>query len=231
MNFCVRYLSNSGFLLDLEDVLIVFDDECTVPGLYDEKVFEGKRAVVFFASHSHGDHFSPDIFRFADDPRVHYVLSYDIAADHDKACHLTPGESCTLEGVTFIATGSTDLGISVTVEYEGHRFFHAGDLNDWHWKEEGDPAYTAAMGRTFRQILSTIRAPFDLAFFPVDSRLGRDCDQGADAFLEEFSPKRLIPMHFRDRIPAVQSFAAKHAHSPTQIITLTQSGEEYGGIL
>ncbi len=38
------------------------------------------------------------------------------------------------------AFGSTDIGVSFVIIFEGITIFHAGDLNYWSWKKESNDA-------------------------------------------------------------------------------------------
>lgn len=70
----VTYIHHSSFLAELEQVVFLFDYfEGEIPE------FDRKKPLVVFASHRHGDHFSPVIFELAQQyEKVFYVLSDDI---------------------------------------------------------------------------------------------------------------------------------------------------------
>lgn len=70
----ITYIGHSGFLLETEDSLLLFDYyEGELPRLSHDKDF------YVFASHRHHDHFNPEIFELAGQyPRVRYILSDDI---------------------------------------------------------------------------------------------------------------------------------------------------------
>lgn len=55
------------------------------------------------------------------------------------------------------AFDSTDEGLSYLVEMDGIRIFHAGDLNNWHWREESTPREIEEAERDFQQVMETMR--------------------------------------------------------------------------
>lgn len=124
-----------------------------------------------------------------------------------------------------IAFPSTDIGNSYlietkqpvteqaqSVEEAQHplRIFHAGDLNAWVWFQEStEQEIRKALGdfnacllplETYLNISSANRdsddGTIDVAFFPVDPRLGEGHDTGARIFRERFRIVRFIPMHY-----------------------------------
>jgi L-ascorbate metabolism protein UlaG (beta-lactamase superfamily) len=124
-----------------------------------------------------------------------------------------------------VAFPSTDIGNSYMVEVKRAgerplRIFHAGDLNAWAWfhdsteqeirKALGDynacllPIETylnAAAANPTHQTEKENRAnaepgAIDVAFFPVDPRLGEGYATGARIFLERFRIGCFIPMHY-----------------------------------
>lgn len=229
MEFTVTYLSNSGFLQEIGKTLLIFDYTCDCPQFVNETLFPKFDRVVFFVSHSHYDHFSPDIFAFSRLSNVDYALSYDVYAP--CGVKMNPGETIKLNGISVSAFGSTDLGVSFLVETDGIRVFHAGDLNFWHWKTQSSPFEVMQMRRLFTGILDTLPGRFDAAFFPVDPRLERDYDEGAQIFLDRFAPRALFPMHFREAVWAPLAFAEKNKGGNTRVFPLTRSGQKQTVIL
>ena len=95
----------------------------------------------------------------------------------DDAIYLKKGDAYQDELLTIKAFGSTDVGISFLIETEGRRIFHAGDLNNWHWKDESTPQEVAeAEGNYLKEldIIAKETSVMDLVMFPVDPRLGTD---------------------------------------------------------
>lgn len=134
------FLHHSGFMVELEKVILVFDYYLDPAGHVEKKLQETDKAVYFFVSHVHGDHFNPAIRKFED--RVSgYFLHRDcrLVLQNDSLLHMMDvGDSVEEGPLSVHMYGSTDAGGSFMLEAEGLRIFHAGDLNWWHWAGEGD---------------------------------------------------------------------------------------------
>mgnify|MGYP000470744888 FL=1 len=137
---------------------------------------------IILASHFHPDHFHPEVLKWKEQkPDIKYIFSKDILkrrrAKADDAIYLKKGDAYQDELLTIKAFGSTDVGISFLIETEGRRIFHAGDLNNWHWKDESTPQEVAeAEGNYLKEldIIAKETSVMDLVMFPVDPRLGTD---------------------------------------------------------
>ena len=92
---------------------------------------------------------------------------------------------------------STDLGTSfcVTLKEEGTTIFHAGDFNWWDWT--GEPAEQRKLAENaFRKQMKKLEGlEADVAFFPVDGRMGPSLDKGAKVFCAETEIRALVTMH------------------------------------
>lgn len=191
--------------------------------LFLNEIERGKPCYIF-VSHHHKDHFTREIFEWARDyPEIFFILSKDTAkmarhilrpesiwngykVSQDRFCVLKPGEEYNDETVKIKAYDSTDIGNSYAVEIRvaqrdgtDLKVFHAGDLNAWIWLDESTQKEVTAAMSQFDNILYSIRddhKEFDVAMFPVDSRIGRDYFTGARLFLKSFKVKRFFPMHF-----------------------------------
>jgi L-ascorbate metabolism protein UlaG (beta-lactamase superfamily) len=192
----ITLLSHSGFLIEGEKTCLVFDyftDELNLLG----NLALGERKLVFFASHSHHDHYNKKIFKFAKPGSTGYVLGRGIAKERGQdAVVLDKGQSAELMGVKAKAFGSTDEGVSFLVEMEGRKIFHAGDLNDWYWEEESTPEELQHDEKWFQDEVAPLSgASPEVAFLPVDARLGKHALRGPLYFAREMSPALIVPMH------------------------------------
>lgn len=194
-------------------------------------MIDAGKPLYVFVSHSHKDHYNPDVFAWAARfPRIHYVLSRDVwhrcrhiasetsvyagpKVDRAMITVLEPGAVHEDGLVRVAAFPSTDIGNSYMVEVKRERecpvrFFHAGDLNAWIWKDEStEQEVRKAMG-DFEACLVPVEAwldasaadgdgeCIDYAFFPVDSRIGTDYFTGAATLLGKVCVRRFFPMHF-----------------------------------
>lgn len=215
----ITFLENSGFLVELPEVFLVFDYMAD-PAHDVKKALEHKpdKPVVFLVTHNHRDHFNTDIFNLGQSHRRVYVLSNDIPTReiHDTMPIAWMSEGDTVEdlpgGLTVHAFGSTDAGVSYLVTSpDGYRIFHAGDLNDWHWDQESTEREIQKAKEAFTVItdrIASICPAVDVAFFPVDTRLGANCAAGAEQFLAAVKVANFFPMHFKGSYEQACDFAA-----------------------
>ena len=198
----ITYCRHSGFAVRTDKRLLVFDylgEGIAAP----EKDYH----AIAFVSHAHGDHFHPSVVEWMKAGRAALVTGYDVDAG---GIRLSPGEKAEIDGAKIEAFGSTDEGVSFLVSADGMNIFHAGDLNFWHWKNESDEAYVREAEAAFEAVLDTLRGRrIDLAFFPVDPRMGEGHEEGAMRFIETLRPKVFIPMHFWDEPAAAEAMKQK----------------------
>ena len=232
----VTYYHHSGFSIAWEKVLLVFDywlgEQGDVPE--DKRItpefLAGFEEIYVFVSHEHADHLDPVVFEWRNDiPGIVYIVSFDMPVG-TRGKRMAPGDVMTLsENVTVKAFSSTDLGVSFLVDVAGVKFFHAGDLNFWHWREESTAREIEEADAAFRAAVEPIaKETVDVAFFPADPRLGLLFDAGANYFLLAVKPRLLIPMHFWGRGDIAIEFARRSRCRQTEIIAMTQSGEQIG---
>ncbi len=209
----VTYIFHSGFLVETDSAVLVFDYYKDPAGVVDR--LDDQRPVYFFSSHRHPDHFVPAIFSLGKRFKEHkFLLSHEIekcAAYRRHAPKDDPAFSPVFlhrgdvydDGLVKVhAFPSTDIGISTYVEVSGKKIFHAGDLNLWQWKDDA-PADAVKMARgQFRACLRDIKAAgvadIDAAMFPVDPRQGNGYEEGAKIFVGDFRVAHFFPMHFWD---------------------------------
>ncbi|MBP3701043.1 MAG: MBL fold metallo-hydrolase, partial [Lachnospiraceae bacterium] len=110
-------------------------------------VFSEDKPLYVFASHSHGDHFNPEIFRLTKQyPQVHFVLSHDIwmtrkkhtragvaESNFEQAVYMRAHETKEFSAITVTTLRSTDMGVAFLVKYGDLKIYHAGDLHWWLW--------------------------------------------------------------------------------------------------
>lgn len=203
----ITYLSHSGFMVTTPEVIMVFDyfrdpSHSVVKNLEEHP----DTPVIFFVSHHHSDHYNPDIFNLAQNHKRVYVLSNDVEARDTNSPLAIQGMSAgdivegLPAGVSVRAYDSTDEGVAFAVTTgDGKTIFHAGDLNNWHWNQENTPSEAAKAAAAFHKVLHRIaeeNKSFDVAFFPVDTRQGRDFAVGATEFVEAIPVRDFFPMHF-----------------------------------
>ncbi len=191
----VTYVNHSGFFVELEDACFLFD-------YYHGKIPEdlADKKCYVFSSHAHFDHYTKKIFRLRERfSKVYYILSSDIRTQESELVYkVDPQEELELEGCHIRTLKSTDEGVAYLLQYKNKTIYHAGDLNWWHWEEEGDD-FNLPMGEAYRSAIDSLgRQKIDLAFVPTDLRLEDAYFWGIRYFLEHTDTRYVFPMHFWD---------------------------------
>ena len=229
----ITYLNHSGFAVAVRDVLLIFDDAQGKPsegdsianGYVTKELIESYPRTIFFVSHAHADHFNPDIYRFSEIDMVYYVLGEDLPSQY-KGFRMTRGDKLSLCGIDITAYDSTDEGVSFLLKADDATIFHAGDLNLWHWREQSTLKEIEQAEKEYEQAIAPLLGkPIDVAFFPVDPRMGELYDAGAVHFLMNVKPKLMIPMHWWDRDDVALEFARKNRTKRSEIVAMTKRGE------
>jgi len=144
----ISYIDHSGFAIKTENYLLIFDyfkePDLITNNIEDRAILSAESLktaenIIVFSSHSHSDHFNPNIFKWmSSNPNIQYVLSDDIKINDIKPNYhfIEEGEKINIKDVKIRAYGSTDIGISFAVTVDQLKLFHAGDLNWWHWKDD-----------------------------------------------------------------------------------------------
>ena len=240
----VTYIGHSGFSVELKDCVFIFD---YYKGELPE--FSKEKAIYFFASHKHQDHFSHDIFRLGSDyPKVTYVLSNDIKMSDkymerqgiakevkDKILYVHKEETVALtENIQVETIRSTDEGVAFMITYkeDGGKttsIYHAGDLNWWTWIGESQEEYSK-MTRAFEDSMKHCEErEFDLAMVPLDPRQEDRFWWGFDYFMKVAKVKHAIPMHCWDDYSVIPRLIKMEESKDyrDKIVTVTKNGEVY----
>lgn len=203
MTMRITYLLNSGFSVELEDLLLVFDayedPSHTLEELLGNKHFSH---VYFFASHSHYDHFNGDLLARYAGVATRYVLSHDIRhtvgarkLPEDKIVWMEDYSDWRDDAVAVQSFSSTDIGTSFRVEAKGQVIFHAGDFNFWDWLGDTHENRMLAANGFHKQLKRMEGMTADVAFFPVDGRLEAAMAKGAEEFCAVTEVGALVTMH------------------------------------
>ena len=229
------YVYHSGFVLQGKDFALLFDYYQDTPDRWVHREFLSRPGRLYvLSSHSHPDHFNPEILTWKKDrPDIQYILSEDIR-DNQQACFheaifLKKGEEWNDDLVKIKAFGSTDIGISFLVDIADKRIFHAGDLNNWHWQEESTPEEIAQAEKEYLNELETLAQAtdyLDLALFPVDPRLGNDYTRGARQFIDRIPTRQFVPIHFWEKYDKANAFRPYVEEQGGKFISLHQAGEK-----
>lgn len=221
----VTYIAHSGFLVETERYLFLFDYyKGEIPELSEAK------PLYVFVSHRHEDHFNPEIFQLAKKRRqVYFILSYDIRLTPrnlkkwgideswlQRTISVKAHETCYPEakfggaenGLKVETLKSTDEGVAFLLTEGDHTIYHAGDLNWWLWNGE-DKGWLGTMTANFKREVERIAGrEIDLAFLPLDDRQEEWFYKGMDWFLRSCRVRYAFPMHFWEDSSVVKRFEA-----------------------
>ena len=156
--------------------------------------------LTVFVSHSHDDHFDPNILAAtAGAASRRFVVSDDVA---DRYGDVLPPDAVVLEpdmvrevgGVVVEALESNDLGLAYRIDVAGLAVYFGGDLALWDWPGNS-PAAHRAVGMSWRRTLTRLaKQPLDVAFTNMDPRLAASLS-GAPELVERLRPRYFVPMH------------------------------------
>lgn len=221
----ITYIFHSCFAIECEGFSILIDyfkDSGKGPrcGYVHDTLLKNPGPLYILSSHSHPDHFSSEIFQWKEQKQdIVYILAEEIRKkkklDESSAIFLKKGDIFQDEHLRIEAFGSTDIGISMLIDTENKRLFHAGDLNNWHWKDESTSTEVKeANGNYLKELDDLLKVTnyTDIAFFPVDPRLGADFYLGAQQFIDRIKTGVFIPMHFWEH-PAEAAIFGPYAES------------------
>ncbi len=234
----LTYIFHSGFALEGEGFTLIIDFYHDVINkekqkLVQEILLNSQGKLYVLSTHSHHDHFNPEILTWKKKrPDIIYVFSNDILkrmkTPKDAAVYLSKQEVYQDETLKIQAFGSTDIGGSFLIEVAGKYIFHAGDLNNWHWKDESTEEEIRKAENDYLRELNLLAESvdhLDLAMFPVDKRLGTDYKRGAEQFVEKISTTLFSPMHFGEDYTSVAAFAAYAESKGCRVIGWKGKGE------
>lgn len=223
----ITYMNHSGFVLELENAVLVFDYyRGELPPLPKEK------SIYVFSSHAHPDHFQKKIFTWASTYHsITYILSDDIKADGqaERIIYAGPRQEFQVDGLCISTLRSTDAGIAFLVRAEGKTIYHAGDLNWWHWEEEG-PAYNKMMQRNYQHEIGKLEGEdIDVAFVPLDPRQEEQYYWGLDYLMKHTHTNCVFPMHMWDRYDVYERLMENEAAAgyKAKVMHITEDGQTF----
>ena len=221
----LTYIFHSGFVLETEQSILLFDYWMDPSGVMDgvlrsekpmyvfsshfhedhftKEVLRSEKPMYVFSSHFHEDHFTKEIFEWKKQREgITYILSKDIykhrrASKEDANVWLAKGGTWSDDVISVWALGSTDSGVSWIVETESKRIFHAGDLNNWYAKFlTDDNPDQQRYSFEMEEDIRKVADSFDVVMFPIDGRVGNGYTLGGRQFIERFKVGLFVPMHF-----------------------------------
>lgn len=208
----VTYLNHSGFLLEWEHNYWIFDYyKGSIPKL------DPNKDILVFCSHSHHDHFNPEIFNLlTQSPSTTYIFSNEIRHTYrnldQSNIRFLKSRSDNLITTSFgellkvHTLRSTDCGCAFVIEYDNKTIYHAGDLHWWHWSGE-DPSWNKRMESNYKKEMDYLKGrKIDLAFTPLDPRQEKDYALGMNFFLKNTETHHVFPMHFWDDFNIIDQY-------------------------
>lgn len=223
MKTTVEYIHHSGYAVETEKHLIIFD-------YFKGDLPKSDKPTLVIATHGHKDHFNKDILKLEGDVKI--LLSSDIKSEYNlepqsNMFFIEPNTKRFIGDFQVETFGSTDAGISVYVTVDNLGIFHAGDLNLWIW-EEDTPNERLKMTRDFKAEIAKIRLKsIDIAMFPVDPRLGSYSDSGVSYFLDAVKPTNLFPMHFWGDLSTAKKLKDDYKSEKTTIHLVENDNQKF----
>lgn len=239
----LHYIYHSCFALETESAIVIIDYykdsdiELNRPKLVYDTLLKSSKKLYVLSTHVHHDHFNPTILEWeAIHPDIKYILSSDIKSfnknslKNQKVYFIQKGEFYQDETIRVEAFGSTDVGSSFAIKFDNKNIFHAGDLNNWHWKDESSVQEAKAAEQFYLSELKDLsdkHSTFDLVMFPVDQRLQTDYYLGAQQFVENIKVHYFAPMHFDEHYQEANAFAPIAEAHGAKFIKLHHTGEYF----
>lgn len=236
----ITYIYHSGFVVEEGEAALLIDfyhdtDGDDGHGYVRDEFLKRKGRLYVLATHFHPDHFNPEVLKWRTlRPDIRYIFSKDILkhrrAAASDAVYLKKGEVYEDDCLTVRAFGSTDVGDSFLIDFGGKRIFHAGDLNNWHWKDEStDEEVRKAEGDYLAELRDIVAftSSVDVAMFPVDRRMGSDYMRGAEQWIETVKTEIFLPMHFSEDYEGGNAFRIFAEAKNTDFCTIRARGETF----
>ena len=193
----ITHIYHSGFVIELDSTVLIFD-------WYSGELpdFDLGKKVFVFVTHGHADHYSSRIWTLRSRyEKICYILDCCTAPEQkgDNIFHVQPGRHYRIRNTLVYAIRSNDEGVAYVVSAEGYNFFHAGDLNIWHWKDSQDDQNAYSLKIYRRQIEKISGWCFDAAMIPLDPRLEDNAPNAIIEFMSTVECRHLFPMHYWNR--------------------------------
>ena len=225
----VTFITHSSYFVELDHCYLLFD-------YYQGDVPQVDKPLYVFASHSHGDHFSPAIFQLAqEEKKVHYLLSDDISPRQvpedlrGQTTFVAPRSFYEVDGLKVATLRSTDMGVAFLLQCEGQCLYHAGDLNCWVW--DGAPRFqNDQMVQAYKEELELLRGKkIHVAFVPLDPRQEADFDLGMKYFFEAAGADYVFPMHMWGDYSVVPLFKSTPTYREyaSHVMDVSQPGQTF----
>ncbi|WP_051261765.1 MBL fold metallo-hydrolase [Desulfovibrio inopinatus] len=226
-------IHHNCFIVNINNTSLLFDypqSDFLPSGCHEilSQQLSGRRCIAF-ASHSHRDHFCPNLSTvLSSTNHATWIVSDDIADMYPEALpeHVIVMEpQQTYHGRDFDVTTleSNDLGVAFCITINGIRIYHGGDLAKWRWPK-APPNVDRAVRLGWNKALANIAdfAPH-IAFSNADTRVADF--SGALDVIRIIQPDIFVPMHVFGNTSWINDLVSTLGETSTQIFSYTGCGD------
>ena len=244
----ITYVYHSCCAIEFDEFSVIIDyyedtikerDEENEKGWVKKHLLKKEKPLYVLCTHSHGDHFNEEILSWDRNRNdVTYVFSKEVldtlqdtqSLKDEKIVYLDKLEEYKDDNLKIITFGSTDAGGSFYIEHNGYKIFHAGDLNNWHWREEAPIDESRDYENHYiceLELLSEQVKKVDIAMFPLDPRLGKDFMLGGEQFVNKIKTDNFLPLHFGEKYEMIQQFEPIARRAGCKLLKLEHKGQSF----
>lgn len=236
----ITYIYHSCYLLEFDEFSVIFDfykDAKKDDGRFWVKdyLLEKEDDLYVFCTHSHSDHFNPEILEWRKKKtNITYVFSTEVLENkrlkEDNIVYLDKLQTYEDALLDVKAFGSTDEGGSFLMKVGDKNYFHAGDLNNWHWNEEVPKHEAATYENNYLCELELVAENVEnvfVAMFPVDPRLGKDYMRGAEQFVKRIPTQYFLPLHFGEHYAKANAFSSFAQEHQCNYLKINKKGQSF----
>lgn len=209
----IWYLRHSGWALKTRSALLIFDywDNDNPP---DEKLLANGHIqtekiknipIYVFVSHSHGDHFDPQILNWKKEiPGINYVSGFEIPGE-EGIITIPPRKQQKIGALNVTTIQSNDAGVGFAVEIDGLTVFHAGDHSNNSMNMQDNNFFPEIDFLAEKGIRPDIS--FFLNMYGCGSSNPEAFQKGIFYAVDKLKIKSVLPMHGADREWVYQNLA------------------------
>lgn len=234
MHCLIKYIFHNCFVMRLGEMTLLFD--YPAPEFLSQEAIHAVQESIcdtelyIFSSHSHGDHFSPNVIEMTDAAKKRYfIVAKDVAkacpslASHGETLIALPGREESVGNLSVEAFLSNDQGVAFLIGINGKTVYFGGDLANWNWEnDEEDRRLEAFFKKTLDKL---VEKTIDIVFSNADPRLANW--SGAYEVIEKMQPRFFIPMHTFGQTEALMRFKQGLPRTSTSVWTYDHPGMNY----
>ncbi len=232
----VWFLNHSGWAVKTKNHLLVFDyfvnpqetappDSSLACGFINPNELKDLNVTVF-STHSHGDHYSKEYFKWKSTIKnINYVMCFRPADASGEYTYIPIHGEQQVNGINISVVKSTDLDGGYLVEVDGVTIFHPGDLANG--QDKLMKAYTDEI-----DWIAEKHKKIDIAFGPIRGcSLGQpnQVKLGIEYMIEKLNPAMFVPMHSGSATIEYKKFAddLSKKNYPTKIKYVVNRGDRF----